>query len=210
MGVIAASAKSVILGDLYALQQFIYESKVGADRFYFKLEEGSFLRPAYYIKLVSSDVSPHHAGFRAINSQLMVQYFAEDYYDAQIVATELQMLLTGAPLFADVVLPRYDFSVYPPEKCSVSGFDGDRIYVGEGIMGPRIDPTTVGVGGIMQEDNRAWNVPVTFNMIHPMPTYQEFPYIENVIWEIITGTPVFPQIKTVCTKGRPSVEATII
>lgn len=210
MSFITASANSVILGDLYALQQFIYESKIGAERFYFKLEEGSFQRPAYFIKQVASNVTPRTSKFRFIDSQIMVQYFADDYYDAHSVANDLQMLLTGGPLFADVVLPRYDFSVNPPEKCSVSGYDGDYKRVANPVIGARIDPQSVSNGGVMQEENRGWNVPITFNMRHPMPTYQEFPYIENVIWEIITGTPVLPQITEVCVRGLPSVETTVV
>ena len=207
--IFTSSASSAVLGDLYSLQQFIYSNRVGAPRFYFKLEEGSFQRPAVYIKLIESNLIPRVKEFRGIQSQVMVQYFTEDYYDAQVVATQLQMLLSGAPVHNDVVLPRYDFSTNPPSECPVSGWDDDRTYVGGGVMGARIDPSTISNGGVIQEDNRAWNVPITFTMYSPMPTWQEYPVMEDVIFDFLSGKPVLAQILSVCSRGIPSVEVTI-
>ncbi len=213
MSIYGASINSLILGDLYALQQHLYESGVGSGRFYFKLEEGSFQRPSIFIKLVGSNVTPYHMSFREIKSEIMVQYFTEDYYDAQVVANDLQFALSGGPLFADLVLPRYDFTTSPPTKRTVSGWDNDGIHTaggqaGHGVLGARIDPSTISNGGIVQEDNRAWNTAITFSMDHPLLSFQDFPTIENVTFEILTGEPVLPQIRKVCTRGVPSVEIT--
>jgi len=200
---------SLVLGDLYSLQQFIYASKIGSDRTYLKLEEGSFQRPAFYIKLVETNMVPRVKEFRGITSQVMVQYFTEDFYDAQVVATQLQMLLSGAPVYNDVVLPRYDFTTNPPTEYTTSGWDLDGAYVGNGVMGARIDPTTINNGGVIQEDNRAWNVPITFSMYSPMPTWQDYPVIEDVIFDFLTGKPVLAQILSSCVRGVPSVELTV-
>lgn len=207
--IFTSSVNSLVLGDLYSLQQFIYEAKVGPPRFYFKLEEGSFQRPSFYVKIIESNLNPRVKEFRGITSQIMVQYFTEDYYDAQVVATQLQMLLSGAPVHNDVVLPRYDFSTNPPTKHTVSGWDGDRTFVGNGRMGARIDPSTINNGGIIQEDNRAWNVPITFSMYSPMPTWQDYPMIEDVIVDFLSGKPVLAQIINACVRGLPSVEISI-
>lgn len=207
--IFTSSPHSLVLGDLYALQQFIYESGIGEPRFYLKLEEGSFQRPSFFLKLVETSIEPRVKEFRGIMSQVMVQYFTEDFYDAQVVATQLQMLLSGAPVHNDVVLPRYDFTTNPPTKCTTSGWDADRTYVGEGVMGARIDPTTITNGGVQQEDNRAWNVPITFSMYSPMPTWQEYPIMEDVIFDFLTGTPVLAQIVSSCVRGLPSVELTV-
>ena len=204
-----SAMSSLVLGDLYSLKEFLYESGIGTPRFYLKLEEGSFARPSFFIKLVESNVTPRVKEFRSITSQVMVQYFTEDYYDAQVVATQLQMALSGAPVHNDVVLPRYDFTTNPPTKCEVSGWDVDRTYVGGGVMGARIDPTTINNGGVIQEDNRAWNVPITFSMHSPMPTWQEYPVMEDVIFDFLSGTPVLAQILDSCVRGVPSVEMTV-
>jgi hypothetical protein len=204
-----SSASSAVLGDLYALQQLIYESRIGSSRFYLKLEEGSFQRPCFYIKLIESSMVPRVKEFRGISSQVMVQYFTDDFYDAHVVATQLQMLLSGAPVGNDVILPRYDFSTNPPIKRSVSGWDGDNTFVGGGTMGARIDPSTISNGGILQEDNREWNAPITFTMYSPMPTWQDYPVIEDVIFDFLTGTPVLAQILSTCARGVPSVELSI-
>jgi hypothetical protein len=207
--IFTSAVSSLVLGDLYALQQFIYESGIGTPRFYFKLEEGSFQRPSFYIKIIETSMVPRVKEFRGITSQIMVQYFTEDYYDAQVVATQLQMLLSGAPVHNDVVLPRYDFSTNPPTKNTTSGWDVDRTFVGSGTMGARIDPTTITNGGTIQEDNRAWNVPITFSMYSPMPTWQEYPIIEDVIVDFLSGKPVLAQILKSCVRGLPSVELTV-
>lgn len=220
MSIFTASSNSVVLGDLYSLQQLIYESGIGFGRFYFKLEEGSFQRPSYYIKVIESNLGSRHRSFRQITSQIMVQYFTEDYYEAQVVSNDLQILLSGGQLFADVVLPRYDFSVSPPAKQSVSGWDADATSTlgasnlegggtqAYGVMGARIDPTTINNGGIIQEDNRAFNVPITFSMTSPLPSFQNIPTMENISWEILTGQPVMAQVLRVCTRGVPSIEQT--
>lgn len=205
-----SAMSSLLLGDLYSLKEFIYESRIGAPRFYLKLEEGSFERPSFFIKLVDTTLVPRIKEYRSISSQVMVQYFTEDFYDAQVVNTQLQMLLSGAPVHNDVVLPRYDFTTSPPTKCTVSGWDVDRTYRGDGFMGARIDPTTINSGGVQQEDNRAWNVPVTFTMHSPMPTWQDYPIIEDVIFDFITGTPVLAQVLGACVRGLPSVETTLV
>jgi len=206
--IFTASASSPVLGDLYALQQFIYQSGIGAPLFYFTLEEGSFVRPSFYIKVVESSLASRITEFRGITSQIMVQYFADDFYDAHVVSTKLQMLLSGAPVFTDVVLPRYDFSTNPPTAQTVSGWDAERTYVGGAVMGPRIDPTTISSGGVIQEDNRAWNVPITFTMYSPMPTYQSHQVIEDVIVDFLSGKPVLAQILHSCVRGVPSIEYT--
>lgn len=208
--IFTSSPMSAVLGDLYSLQQFVYESTIGAPRFYFKLEEGSFQRPCFYIKLIETSLNPRVKEFRGITSQVMIQYFTEDFYDAQVVATQLQMLLSGAPVHNDVVLPRYDFSTNPPTKKSVSGWDDDNVLVECGTMGARIDPSTINNGGIIQEDNRAWNVPITFTMYSPMPTWQDYPIIEDVIVDFLSGKPVLAQILELSVRGLPSVEVTIV
>jgi len=119
------------------------------------------------------------------------------------------MLLSGAPVFNDVVLPRYDFSTNPPTQQTVSGWDRDESFVGGGVMGARIDPNTINNGGILQEDNREWNVPITFTMYSPMPTWRDYPVIEDVILDFLTGKPVLAQILSTCVRGLPSVELTI-
>lgn len=197
------------MGDLYALQQHLYENRVGSDRFYFKLEEGSFQRPCFFLKIVDSSLAPYHRSYRRVVSQVMVQYLTEDYYDAQEVNNELQMILSGGPHFADLVLPRYDFTTSPPTKHTVSGWDGENTYVGNPVMGSRIDPASVSSGGLMQEENRAWVVPVTFNMTSPMPTFKDFPVIEEITIDFLSGTPVLPQIKTVCVRGLPTIDVTV-
>jgi len=205
----ASSINSVVLGDLFALQQHIYENRIGSDRFYFKLEEGSFQRPAFFIKVVDSALAPYHRSYRRVVSQVMVQYLTDDYYDAQVVANDLQMLLTGGPLYGDLVLPRYDFTTSPPTKHTVSGWDGENTYVGNSVMGARIDPITVSSGGVMQEENRAWNVPITFSMASPMPTFQDFPVMEDITIDFLSGTPVLPQITKVCVRGLPTIDVTV-
>lgn len=204
--IFTASPMSAVLGDLYSLQQFIYESTIGAPRFYFKLEEGSFQRPCFYIKLIETNLNPRVKEFRGITSQVMVQYFTEDFYDAHIVATKLQMLLSGAPVHNDVILPRYDFSTSPPTRKTVTGWDIDNTFVGNARMGARIDPTSINNGGIIQEDNRAWNVPITFSMYSPMPTWQDYPFIEDVILDFLSGTPVLAQIIGANVRGIPEIE----
>lgn len=206
--IFTASPMSAVLGDLYSLQQFIYESTIGAPRFYFKLEEGSFQRPCFYIKIIETTLNPRVKEFRGITSQIMVQYFTEDFYDAQIVATRLQMLLSGAPVHNDVVLPRYDFSTNPPTQKSVTGWDIDNTFVGNASMGARIDPTTINNGGVIQEDNRAWNVPITFSMYSPMPTWQDYPFMEDVIVDFLSGKPILAQIIEANVRGVPSIEVT--
>jgi len=217
MSIFTASADSDVLGDLYSLQQHIYESKIGFGRFYFKLEEGSFQRPSYYIKVIESTLNSRHRSFRQITSQIMVQYFTEDYYEAQVVSSKLPILLSGGALFADLVLPRYDFSTTPPTKKSVSGWDQDNTFSGELVglegggstvsntMGARIDPTTINNGGIIQEDNRAWNVPITFSMVSPVSSFQNIPTIENISYELLTGNPTIAQTLIACTRGEVSV-----
>jgi len=210
MSLFGSAINSVVLGDLYSLQQHLYESRVGSDRFYFKLEEGSFQRPCFFIKVIDSALAPYHRSFRQVESQVMVQYLSEDYYDAQVVANDLQMILSGGPYYGDLVLPRYDFSTQPPTKRTVTGWDGENTYVGNAVMGARIDPATVNSGGVMQEDNRAWNVPITFTMRSPMPSFQDFPTIEEVTMDFLSGTPVLPQIREVCVRGLPSIDVTVI
>jgi len=210
MSIFASSINSLVLGDLYSLQQEIYENRIGSDRFYFKLEEGSFQRPSFFIKLVDSSLAPFHKSFRKVESQVMVQYFTEDYYDAQVVANELQMLLSGGPYFPDLVLPRYDFTTKPPTKAEVSGWDRDNTFVGGARMGARIDPASINNGGIIQEENRAWNVPITFTMVSPMPTFQCFPVMEEITVDFLSGTPVLPYIPIVTVRGLPSIDVTVI
>lgn len=207
--IFSTAGSSAVLSDLYGIQQMIYESRIGADRFYFKLEEGSFQRPAFFIKLIESTLNPRIKEFRGITSQVMVQYFTEDFYDAQVVATQLQMLLSGAPTYNDVIVPRYDFTTNPPTKLTVNGWDVDGAFVGEGVMGARIDPNTINNGGVIQEGNRTWNVPITFSMYSPMPTWQEYPIMEDVIVDFLTGNPVLAQVLDACVRGLPSVEMTI-
>ena len=83
MTIFSAGSNSLILNDLYALQQFIFESGIGFGRFYFKIEEGSFQRPSYYIKIINSTLNSRVRSYRSITSQVMVQYFTEDFYEAQ-------------------------------------------------------------------------------------------------------------------------------
>jgi len=207
--IFTSSASDAVLGDLYSLQQFIYESGIGANRFYFMLEEGSFQRPCFYIKIVESSMFSRGKENKGMTSEMMVQYFSEDFFDAQVTSTKLQMLLSGAPVFNDVVLPRYDFSTSPPTKYTTSGWDSEGVFVGNGVMGARIDPSTLSNGGVIQEDNRAWNVPITFTMDSPLPTWRDYPYIEDVIFDFLTGTPVLTQILHSCVRGVPSVETTV-
>lgn len=218
MTIFSASPNSLVLGDLYALQQLIFESGIGFGRFYFKLEEGSFQRPSYYIKIISSTLNSQIKSYRQITSQIMVQYFTEDFYEAQTVANDLQVLLSGGPYSVDVLLPRYDFSTLPPTKLSINGYDSDRMvatnyeyYEGggsspAGVMGARIDPTTISNGGVIQEANRGFNVPITFSMLSPVTTFPHLQTIEDIHFEVLTGQPIFAQIVEVTNKGEVSVD----
>jgi len=210
MSMFGSAINSIVLGDLYSLQQYLYENRIGSDRFYFKLEEGAFQRPSFFITVIDSALTPFHRSFRQVDSQVMVQYLTEDFYDAQVVANDLQMALSGGPYYGDLVLPRYDFTTQPPTKYTVTGWDGENKYVGNSKMGARIDPATVNSGGVMQEDNRAWNVPITFTMKSPMPSFQDFPTMEEITIDFLSGTPILPQIREVCVRGLPSIDVTVI
>ena len=200
-----AAAEAVIVSDLWSLKELIFRSGIGASLFYFKLEEGSFIRPSYFIKVVNVTVIPRHAGYRELQEAIMVQYFTEDYYDALVTQTALSLLLSGAPNFADIILPRYDFSQSPPQPISITGRDNsDGTLDPNCLMGARIDPTTI-TSSAIEEENRTFNVSFTFTVNSPVLRDITAPFMENITFEILTGDPLVPEVVKVCAKSESSV-----
>ena len=182
------------------------DNNVGPKRFYLKLEEGSFQRPAFYISIIGSVIVPNHRNFRWVEAQVDIQYFGADFYDTLDVGMALQLLLSGGDKYSDVLLPRYDYTKNPPEPFSTSGFDQDGQRQLQPVVGARISPESISNSGVNPEDNQEYNVVVSFQMRSPLPTYQELPYIENVQFDLLTGQPVLPQIVCMTAQGQMEVE----
>lgn len=160
---------SQLLGDLYSLKQYLFESPLPIKVFYLQRVEGSFARPSFLIKFVVMPSEPYNSYMTIRNESMLVQFFTEDMLEAYAIADQVTQLLR--PNGRDLILPRYDFSQDPPVKIPLS----ER-------MGIRVDPTTI-TAEPFEEADGSWNVPITFTMRSDILHLHEGTPLENVILE---------------------------
>lgn len=177
--------QSELMSDLYALKQFFYESEINPKIYYLERIEGAFQRPSFLIKIVSFNVIPKNDYFSILREDVLINYYAEDYFDAQDTSMQVLNLLTrkynGTK---DVILPRYDFTKEPPEKYSVTGINSDGSPTYSSYMGCRIDPGSLSVSPFQEPDEK-WTVAITFTMDSPrIPVRVEPDVIKKVSGEV--------------------------
>jgi hypothetical protein len=160
---------SQILGDLYSLKEYLFESPLPIKTFYLQRVEGSFSRPSFLIKFVSFPSEPYNAHMTTRLESMMIQFFTESTFEAHAIADQVCQLLR--PDGRDLILPRYDFTQDPPRKIPVN----ER-------MGTRVDPTTISAEPFEEPDG-GWNVPITFTMRSDLLHLHEGIPLENVILE---------------------------
>lgn len=198
-----AGIEDELVGDLYSIQQFLFESGLQPKRYFTSLTEGHFERPGFLIKYIDAKVIPVNMALKRVESEVMVQYFASSHFDGLAMLGKLLDLFSGYP---SVLLPLYDFTTDPPSKISVSGVDANGVRVTERKMGLRIDPNTVKGEVIPAADETYWNVPITFTMTAVRLRANVTPDVmEQVEYENRVVAVTSPIEATLIVRGEPSV-----
>jgi hypothetical protein len=126
------------------------------------------------------------------------------------VSSELLLALSGAPYYADVILPQYDFSKSPPAPYSINGYDQGPILQENTKLGPRVLPETLSSNGVVQEDNREYVSSITFTMLSPVVTEITGDVIEEIDLTVINDRPRSFQVLVVQSEGKIELEEEIL
>jgi hypothetical protein len=166
--------------DQYSMFRFMFESGIEDELeklpiYYYEPVEQAFQRPSFYIKYVNLRPIPVNHYMTWYEGAVQIQFFSEDMFEANLMKSKLLELF--APV-RDVILPKYDYTVDPPEKISVTGLTPD----GEGTearMGTRIMPDTV-TGRAFRESDERWQTVIGFTMRSPRLTPRDCNILRSV------------------------------
>lgn len=177
-----AALQSPLIGDLYSLKQHLFESDIPIKVFYLEREEGSFTRPAFFLRITSMPIDPYNGYMSWQVEQVQVQFFSETILEAHSIANQVMQILAPRP---DLILPKYDFTQNPPKKIPINN-----------RMGIRVDPTTV-TADPFQEPTGWWNVPITFTMRAPILSPNLINPLEHVYEKLVWSPPYEPPVVTI-------------
>lgn len=173
---------SNLWGDIYAIFRYLMaDQRVPVRRVFFgRLRGDNFERPSIQLKYVSLQQKTRHHNLKFVESDVLLHYYCNTEWEAVTAAEVFLDLLTGWP---ETVLPRYDFTVNPPQKISLSGVDyhGQEVTRAAGI---RIDPNSVKADPFESEDHN-WQVPITFTIRSPRYKAYDAPTVTGVSYEFL-------------------------
>ncbi len=201
MGIETAAISSEIFGDAYSVFRFLVDSPgIPVRRVYFdRIDGDNFSRPSMQIKIITFRMKDGSHVHKQVETDMMVKYFAATEFEAIAAAATIADLLSGWP---ERSIPRYDFSVTPPEPISITGVDQYGQVVPR-TVGIRIDPTSVKAEPFKTEDDN-WEVPVTFTMTCPRFRAVDVQFITSITYEILTSLATTPTELTVSMGMQPS------